>query len=230
MEVAAFKIASFEIVDLQLIEKAAGTGKPLILSTGMASLSEIELAVETARRAGCSQLALLKCTSAYPARPEEMNLRVIPHLRDAFQVPVGLSDHTLGSAVAVAAVVLGACVVEKHFTVDRNLPGPDSPFSMTPQEFRDMVDAIRTAEKALGNVCYGLSASESPSLVFRRSLFVVEDMKAGDTFDESNLRAIRPGNGLPPKYLKEVLGRYAARDLERGMPLQWEDILGKRQA
>jgi N-acetylneuraminate synthase len=225
MGVPVHKVASFEIVDIPLIEKMARTGKPLIISTGMATLGEIEEAVQAARRAGATQIALLKCTSAYPAPPEEMNLRTIPHMAEAFSVPVGLSDHTLGIAVPVAAVALGICIVEKHFTLSRDIPGPDSAFSLEPQEFKAMVEAIRTVEKALGTVQYGVSDRESKSRVFRRSLFVVKDMKAGDVFTEENLRSIRPGHGLAPKYLKDILGARAACDLERATPLQWRHIV-----
>jgi N-acetylneuraminate synthase len=222
MGVPVHKVASFEIVDIPLIEKMARTGKPLIISTGMATLGEIEEAVQAARRAGATQIALLKCTSAYPAPPEEMNLRTIPHLAEAFGVPVGLSDHTLGIAVPVAAVALGACIVEKHFTLSRDIPGPDSAFSLEPQEFKAMVEAIRTVEKALGTVYYGVSEQEARSRAFRRSLFVVRDMKAGEVFTEENVRSIRPGYGLPPKYLQDVLGHLASRDIERGTPLSWD--------
>lgn len=224
MNVPAHKIASFEIVDIPLIEMMASTGKPLIISTGMASLSEIEEAVAAARNAGAAQIALLKCTSAYPAPPEEMNLRTIPHLADAFGVPVGLSDHTLGIAVPVAAAVLGACIIEKHFTLSRSVPGPDSAFSLEPQEFKMMVDAVRTTEKALGSVHYGVSERESKSMAFRRSLFVVKDMRAGDLFTEENVRSIRPGHGLHPRYLKDILGRRAAEGIAKGTPLAWDLI------
>lgn len=224
MGVPVHKVASFEIVDIPLIEKMASTGKPLIISTGMATLSEIEDAIRAARNAGATQIALLKCTSAYPAPPEEMNLRTIPHLAEAFGVPVGLSDHTLGIAVPVAAVALGACIVEKHFTLSRDIPGPDSAFSLEPHEFKAMVEAIRTAEKALGEVRYEVGKQEAKSRVFRRSLFVVKDMKAGEVFTEENVRSIRPGYGLPPKFLKEVLGRRAACDIKKGTPLKWRLI------
>jgi pseudaminic acid synthase len=221
MGVHVHKIASFEIVDIPLIEKIARTGKPLMISTGMATLSEITEAVKAARDAGATQIALLKCTSAYPAAPEEMNLRTIPHLSETFHVPVGLSDHTLGIAAPVAAVALGACIVEKHFTLSRSGPGPDSTFSLEPDEFKAMVEAVRTAEKAIGNVHYGVSEQESKSRVFRRSLFIVRDMKAGEKFTRENIRSIRPANGLPPKYLDEVLGRAAACDIASGTPLDW---------
>lgn len=219
MNVPAYKVASFEIVDIPLIEYMASKGKPMIMSTGMATMDEIGEAVQAARSAGASQIALLKCTSAYPALPDEMNLRTIPHLAEAFGVPVGLSDHTLGIAVPVAAVALGACIVEKHFTLSRSIPSPDSAFSLEPHEFKSMVEAIRTTEKALGNVYYGVNEKEAKSRIFRRSLFVVKDIKAGDVFSEENVRSIRPGQGLPPKYLKDVLGCRAAKDIKRGTPL-----------
>lgn len=224
MAVPAYKIASFELVDLPLIEYVARKGKPIILSTGMATKDEIEDAVTVASNAGAAGIALLKCTSAYPAAPEEINLNTIPDMSETFNLPVGLSDHTLGIAVSVAAVSLGACIVEKHFTLSRSVQGPDSAFSLEPAEFKEMVNAIRTAEKALGEVHYGGSKQEARGRVFRRSLFVVRDVKSGDVFTEDNIRSIRPGHGLPPKYLRNVLGRKASRDIERGTPLSWEDI------
>lgn len=224
MNVAVHKVASFELVDLPLLRRIARTGKPVIMSTGMATLEELEEAVGAIREAGGNQLALLKCTSAYPAPPEEMNLRTIPDLAQRFQVPVGLSDHTLGLAVPIAAVALGACIVEKHLTLSRKTPGPDSAFSLEPDEFKAMVDAIRTAEKALGQVNYQVGPSESKSRVFRRSLFVVEDVKAGELFTERNVRSIRPGYGLHTRHLAEVLGSKAARDIKRGTPLDWSLI------
>jgi pseudaminic acid synthase len=225
MGIPVHKVASFEIVDIPLIEKMAYTGKPMIISTGMASLDEIEIAFHAAQDAGATQIALLKCTSAYPAPPEEMNLRTIPHLAQALGVPTGLSDHTLGITVPVAAVALGACIVEKHFTLSRDMTGPDSTFSLEPHEFRSMVEAIRAAEKALGKVCYEITGREVSSRLFRRSLFVVDDMKAGELFTENNVRSIRPGHGLPTKFLKEVLARQAAQDIVRGTPLTWGLIL-----
>jgi pseudaminic acid synthase len=224
MHVPAYKIASCELIDLPLVRRVAQTGKPVIMSTGMATLSEIDDAVRTVRGTGNDQIALLKCTSAYPAPPEEMNLRTIPHLSQAFNLPVGLSDHTLGMAVAVAAVTLGACIVEKHFTLSRAIPGPDSAFSLEPHEFKAMVDAIRMAEKAAGAVSYEATDQEAISRVFRRSLFVVRDMKAGEVFSPENTRSIRPGHGLPPRFLETVWGRKAARAIERGTPLSWELI------
>ena len=225
MNVPAHKIASFELVDTELLKKVAATGKPVIMSTGMATLAEIDEAVRTLREAGCTQLALLKCTSAYPSLPEDMNLRTIPHLAEAFHVPVGLSDHTLGIAVPVAAVALGACIIEKHLTLRRSDGGPDAAFSLEPAEFRAMVDAVRVAEKALGKVNYEMSEKEQASRVFRRSLFVVKDMKAGEEFTLENVRSIRPGHGMPVKELDRVLGRKANTNLERGMPLV-EDHIG----
>jgi pseudaminic acid synthase len=222
LSVPVHKIASFEIVDIPLIEKMAATGKPLIISTGMATLGEIEEAVQAARAAGAKQIALLKCTSAYPAPVEEMNLCTIPHLADAFSVPVGLSDHTLGIEVPVAAVCMGACIIEKHFTLSRTKSGPDSAFSLEPHEFESMVKAIRIAEKSLGKVHYGVSAREVESRVFRKSLFVVRDVKKGEAFSDENIRSIRPGYGLHPRYLKNVLGRCATLDIKRGTPFQMD--------
>lgn len=224
--VPAYKVASFEIVDLPLLRRIGRTGKPVILSTGMATLAEIDEAVRTLREAGATQIALLKCTSAYPSPPEDMNLRTIPHLREAFGVPVGLSDHTLGIAVPVAAATLGACIIEKHFTLSRADGGPDSAFSLEPKEFRAMVEAVRTVERALGAVRYGPTEHESESLPFRRSLFVVKDVKAGEPFTEDNVRSIRPAYGLHPRYLDVVLGRRASRDIPAGTPLSWELVLG----
>ena len=225
INVPVYKIASFEIVDLPLIRRIARTGKPVIMSTGMATLAEIDEAVSTIRDAGNDQLALLKCTSSYPAPAEEMNLLTIPHLSQAFGVPAGLSDHTLGIAVPVAAVALGACIVEKHFTLSRSVSGPDSTFSLEPGEFKDMVEAIRTAEKALGSIHYGVGDHDRHSRIFRRSLFVVKDMKAGEKFTPDNVRSIRPGYGLHPRYLDHVITRSAAQDIKRGTPLRW-DLLG----
>ncbi|MCJ7656087.1 MAG: pseudaminic acid synthase [Dehalococcoidia bacterium] len=220
--VPAYKVASFEIVDIPLIEYIASKGKPVIISTGMATQDEIDEAIQAARRGGAGQIALLKCTSAYPASPEEMNLRAIPDMARKFKVPVGLSDHTLGIAMPVAAVALGACIIEKHFTLSRSIPGPDSAFSLEPDEFRTMVEAVRTAEKALGKISYKSSEQEAKSRVFLRSLFVVKDIQKGEVFTEENVRSIRPGYGLHPRHLKEVLGKRAARDIQLGTPLNWE--------
>ena len=225
MGVPAYKVASFELVDIPLIQRMARTGKPLIMSTGMATLEEIEEALQAAREAGAMQVALLKCTSAYPASAEEMNLRTIPEMARRFEVPVGLSDHTMGIAAPVAAVAVGACIIEKHLTLSRSTPGPDSAFSLEPLEFKAMVDAVRTAEQALGEVHFGLSEKEEASRVFRRSLFVVEDVKQGETFNTANVRSIRPGHGLHPRHLTEVLGKRAARGIKRGTPLSWEFVV-----
>jgi N-acetylneuraminate synthase len=221
MNVPAFKIASFENVDMGLLKKIARTGKPIIMSTGMATLAEIDEAVQTIRDAGGEQLALLKCTSAYPSPPEEMNLRTIPHLAEAFNVTVGLSDHTLGVSVPVAAVAMGARIIEKHFTLSRSTPGPDSAFSLEPQEFKAMVEAVRTTEQALGTVHYGVTPQDAKSRVFRRSLFVVQDMRAGEAFTHENVRSIRPANGLHTRHLDEIIGQRASQDIARGTPLAW---------
>ena len=222
MNVPAHKLASFELVDIGLIQKMARTGKPLIMSTGMATVEEIEEAVQAAGQAGATQIALLKCTSAYPATPDDMNLRTIPELAKRFGVPAGLSDHTMGSVVAVAAVTLGACIIEKHITLSRSLKGPDSEFSMEPQEFKAMVEAIRTTERALGTVHFGVSAQEASSRAFRRSLFVVQDLRRGEPFTNQNIRSIRPAHGLHTRHLAQVLGKRASRDILRGTPLDWD--------
>jgi len=229
LDVPVHKVASFENVDIPLIRKMAGTGRPLIISTGMATLPEIEEAVSSARAAGAREIALLKCTSAYPAPPDETHLSTIPHLEDVFHVPVGLSDHTLGVAVPIAAVALGASIVEKHFTLSRSIPGPDSVFSLEPHELKEMVSAIRTVEKAVGSVHYGLSTQETASASFRRSLFVVNNVKAGEVFTPGNVRSIRPACGIHPRYLTEVLGRHAVCNIERGTPVSW-DLVGPPQS
>lgn len=228
MHVPAYKIASFELTDIGLIRRVAATGKPIIMSTGMATLAEIEEAVEAARSAGATELALLKCTSAYPSPPEEMNLLTIPHLSQAFGVPAGLSDHTLTVSVPVTAVTLGACIVEKHLTLSRSVPGSDSAFSLEPEEFKAMVEAVRCAGRSMGSVHYGPSPDEEKSRGFRRSLFVVEGVKCGELLSPANVRSIRPANGLHPRYLDEVIGRRATRNVERGTPLSW-DLVGPRQ-
>jgi pseudaminic acid synthase len=224
MDVPAHKVASFELVDIPLIQKMARTGKPLIMSTGMATVEEIEEAVQSAQEAGATQIALLKCTSAYPALPDEMNLLTIPEMIRRFEVPVGLSDHTMGIAAPVVAVALGACIIEKHLTLSRLTPGPDSAFSLEPHEFKAMVDEVRTAGKALGEVRFGASGKEKASLAFRRSLFVVEDIREGETFTVANVRSIRPAHGLHPRHLSEVLGKKAAHGIKRGTPLRWEFV------
>lgn len=222
MDVPVYKIASFELVDFPLIKRVAATGKPLILSTGMATLLEIEEALQIIRDAGGDEVVLLKCTSAYPAAPEDMNLRAISQFSEKFGVPVGLSDHTMGITAPVAAVALGACMIEKHFTLSREVSGPDSAFSLEPQEFKAMVDAVRAAEAALGSIEFGISESEATSRPFRRSLFVVRDVGAGEVFTAENVRSIRPGYGLHTKHLEEIIGRKATRDIRRGTPLSWD--------
>jgi len=222
MDVPAYKIASFELVDIPLIKYVTQTAKPLIMSTGMATLAEIDEAVTTARAAGCKEIALLKCTSAYPADPAEMNLSTIPHMAQAFGVPVGLSDHTLGIAVPLVAVSLGACIIEKHITLSRTIPGLDSAFSLEPKEFKEMVDSIRTAEMALGRVCYNMADKERASFVFRRSLFIVKDIRKGEIFTNENVRSIRPGYGLPPKYFDILMGLKVSRDVKKGTAVSWE--------
>ena len=220
-----YKIASFENTDLPLIARAAATGKPLIMSTGMATAAEIDEAVRTARAAGCKDLVLLKCTSSYPADPAASNLSTIPHLRDMFDCHVGLSDHTMGIGAAVAAVALGAVAIEKHITVSHDDGGVDSAFSMEPNELAALVRETRTAALARGTVSYGPTEAEIASLVFRRSLYVVEDLKAGDILDAANLRAIRPGLGLKAKYLPDLLGKRVSRDVARGTAASW-DLIG----
>lgn len=226
MDVPAFKVASFELVDLPLLSRVAATGRPLVLSTGMATAEEIDEAVAAVAAAGGEELVLLKCTSAYPAEPETMHLRTIPDLANRFAVPVGLSDHSMDAAVPVAAVALGACFLEKHLTLSRSEPGPDSHFSLEPDEFRRTVETVRLAERALGEVRYGPQPHEALSLSHRRSLFVVQNIARGERFSPDNVRSIRPADGLPPKHVTEVLGRRAARDLEQGTPLAWSDIEG----
>lgn len=227
MDVPVHKVASFENVDLPLLRRIAQTGKPVIMSTGMATLGEIEESVQTLRAAGTTDLALLKCTSSYPSPPDAINLHTIPHLAQAFQTAVGLSDHTMGTAVPVAAVALGACIIEKHFCLSRAEPGPDTAFSLEPQEFKQMVESVRTAEAALGHVHYGIEPREEVSRVFRRSLFVVQDMRAGEAFTAENVRSIRPGHGLHTRYLDNVIGQCAAHDIARGTPLAWQLVAGR---
>jgi len=217
----AYKIASFEAIDLPLIAYVAARGKPMIISTGMANLDEIEEAVSTAREKGCDQIVLLHCVSSYPAPDEQSNLRTIPDLADRFGVVTGLSDHTFGSAVAVASIALGGSVVEKHFTLRRADGGPDSAFSLEPDEFKSLVRDCKRAWRALGTATYDLQGCEKGSLAFRRSIYVVRDIAAGEELTIENVRSIRPGYGLAPKHLPELLGRRASRDLKRGEPLDW---------
>lgn len=219
------KVASFELVDIPLLKKIGSTGKPVIMSTGMASREEVQEALDALRTSGCSEITLLKCTSAYPAAPEDANLQTIPAMAAEFGCAVGLSDHTLGIAVPVAAVTLGAKVIEKHFTLSRDDGGADSGFSLEPDEFKAMVEAVRTATKALGTVQYGGSPGDEKSKVFRRSLFVVKNIEAGEEFTPDNVRSIRPGYGLMPKELDNVLGRKAACNITRGTPLNWDHCI-----
>lgn len=222
MDVPAFKVASFELVDLPLVRRMAETGRPLIMSTGMATEAEIDEAVATARSVGATDIALLKCTSAYPSPPEAVNLRAIPAMAERWGLPVGLSDHTLGDVVAVGAVALGACIVEKHMKLSSDDSSPDSAFSLDKDGFRRMVDAIRIAELALGQPAIGPTAKEEESRRFRRSLFVVADVAAGEPLTETNVRSIRPADGLHTRHYEAVLGRRAAHAIERGTPLSWD--------
>lgn len=223
LDVPCYKIASFENTDLPLIEKVAKTGKPLIISTGMASIAELDETVRTARAAGCSQLILLKCTSTYPATPENTNIKTIPHLRELFNVEVGLSDHTMGIGVSVASVALGATVIEKHFTLSRADGGVDSTFSIEPNELQSLVIETERAWQALGAITYGAaSAQEEKSKVYRRSLYIARDMKAGETLDHESIRAIRPGLGLPPKFKGTIIGKTIRKDTSRGTPVSWD--------
>ena len=222
--VPCYKIASFENVDLPLIRKVARTGKPIIASTGMTTVAELSDLVQTVRENGCTDLTLLKCTSSYPASPEGTNLRTIPHMRELFGCAVGLSDHTLGIGAAVASVALGAAVIEKHFTLSRAEGGVDAAFSLEPAEMAQLVRECRTAALALGAVSYERTEQEQKSLQFRRSLYVVEDMKAGDAFTEKNLRRIRPGMGISPKYYDALLGRCVKCDVKRGTPVSWDIV------
>jgi len=230
MDIPLYKIASFEVNDIPLIKKIAAVGKPIIMSTGMATLEEIEEALATIAIEGNEQVAILKCTSAYPAPPEEMHLITIPDMQERFGIPIGLSDHTLSSEVAEAAVALGACIIEKHFTLSQDDKGPDSAFSLEPDEFKAMVDAIRTVESnpakaddlnpaILGAVQYGTSGKDKATAKFRRSLFVVEDMQEGEEFTHKNIRCIRPADGLAPKHLEAIIGKQATANITRGTPL-----------
>ncbi|MGN0938042.1 MAG: pseudaminic acid synthase [Selenomonas sp.] len=224
LDAPLYKIASFENIDLPLIQRVAETKKPLIASTGMATVAELDELVRTARENGCPDVTLLKCTSSYPASPAGTNLRTLPHLRELFRCRVGLSDHTLGIGAAVASIALGATVIEKHFTLARKDGGVDSAFSMEPEEFAQLVRECRTAYEALGEISYGSQEQEKASLVFRRSLYVVKDIKKGERFTEKNLRSIRPALGLPPKYYDVVLGKRASQDVARGTALAWEMV------
>jgi len=225
LNVAAYKIASFENIDLPLIRKVAKTGKPIIMSTGMATVSELNEAVEVARDEGCGDIILLKCTNSYPSTPENSNLLTIPHMKKLFNVQVGLSDHTLGIGVSIGAVALGATVIEKHFTLDRTEGGVDSVFSLEPAELNALVIESKRTWQALGKIQYGPNDQEFESLKFRRSVYIVEDIKKGEQLTKDNLRCIRPGLGLSPKYYDILLGKKVNCDLEKGTPMHW-DLIG----
>ena len=224
LNVPAYKIASFENNHLPLIARAAATGKPLIISTGMASLGELEQAVNVARSAGCKDLILLKCTSTYPAKPTNTNIRTIPHLRELFNCEVGLSDHTMGVGVAVAAVALGATVIEKHFTLDRAEGGVDSAFSLEPSELVNLVTESERAWESLGNVTYGPTEAEQKSLIFRRSIYIAADIEEGESFSKENIRIVRPGHGAPPSMYQKILGKKASRSYKKGEPLKLDNL------
>jgi N-acetylneuraminate synthase len=224
LDVPCYKIASFENTDLPLIRRVAATGKPLIISTGMASIAELDETVRTAREYGCRDLILLKCTSTYPANASDTNILTIPHMRELFGCEVGLSDHTMGIGVAIASVALGATVIEKHFTISRADGGVDSAFSMEPSEMKQLVEESERAWRALGAVSYGASEAEKKSLVYRRSLYISEDIKAGEELTLNNVRVIRPGLGLPTKYFDVVLGKKLNRNVKRGTPINWDLI------
>lgn len=222
LNVSAYKVASFENTDWPLLKKIASTRKPVIMSTGLATLADLDEAVKVLRRNGCDDLILLKCTSTYPATPENTNLLTIPHMREMFNCHIGLSDHTMGIGAAIAAVSLGARVVEKHFTLSREDGGVDSAFSIEPAELSALVTESERAYLSLGEIYYGVQESELKSLRFKRSLYVVEDVKAGDHFTKENVRVIRPGDGMQPKYYDQVLGKIAGKDIKAGTPLSWE--------
>ena len=226
LDVPFYKIASFENTDLPLIRKVASTGKPIIISTGMAAIAELDETITSAKQAGCQNLILLKCTSSYPSTPKDTNLLTIPHLRDLFDdIQVGLSDHTLGIGVAVASVALGATVIEKHFTLNRADGGVDAAFSMEPQEMKQLVIETERAWQAMGKISYGVTAAEQKSLIFRRSLYIAQNMQSGDILTPDNLRAIRPGQGLPPKYYNLLLGKKIKVDVQAGTPVKWELLM-----
>ena len=226
LDAPLYKIASFENIDIPLIKKVAATGKPVIISTGAATIAQIDEAVRTLRENNCEQFVLLKCTSTYPATPANSHIRTIPHMAQLFNCHVGLSDHTLGIGVPVAAVALGAIAVEKHFTLARADGGVDSAFSLEPSEMKALVEESQRAWEALGRVQYGVQKVEKNSTSFKRSLYIAKDIQAGEAFTSENIRAVRPGDGLAPKYYELLLGKHAPRDLKGGKPLRWEDVLG----
>ena len=222
LNVPCYKIASFENTDIELLKRVASTKKPIIISTGMANLSELDEAVTTVRECGCKDLILLKCTSSYPASPENSNILTIPHMRDLFKCEIGISDHTYGIGVSVAAVALGATFIEKHFTISRKEGGVDSNFSLEPSEMEDLVKESKRAWEAKGIINYGPTKKETKSLIFRRSIYVVKDIKKGELFTEENIKSIRPGLGLPIKYISKVIGRKASKNLQKGTPISWD--------
>jgi len=224
LESPCYKIASFENIDIPLIRKVALTGKPMIISTGMATIAELDETVRTAREYGCNDIILLKCTSTYPATPENTNLQTIPHMQDLFNCEVGLSDHTLGIGASIASVTLGATVIEKHFTLSRAEGGVDAAFSLEPDEMRLLVEESKRAWQALGRIIYGPTEAEKKSMIFRRSLYITQNLKAGDVLTKENIRSIRPGHGLPPKYLDVVLGKKVAMDVKKGTPVSWQIV------
>jgi N-acetylneuraminate synthase len=224
LDVPCYKVASFENTDIPLIRKIASTGKPMIISTGMATVAELDETVRTARKSGCKDIILLKCTSTYPSTPENTNILTIPHMRELFGCEIGLSDHSMGLGVAVASVALGATVIEKHFTLNRNDGGVDSAFSLEPAEMKALVKETERAWLALGKINYGPTSQEKKSMTFRRSLYVCKDLKAGDVLSKENVRAIRPGYGLAPKFFDLVMGKRVNRDMKRGEALRWEFI------
>lgn len=222
LNVPAYKVASFEFIDIPLIEYIASKGKPIIMSTGIATLGEIEEAINTCRLVGNDQIILLKCTSSYPAKLDDANLITLPNMKETFDVEVGVSDHTLGTTVPIVSVALGAKVIEKHFILDKRIGGPDATFSLDEKEFSEMVKAVREAEKTIGKVDYSMNETKMKNRLLGRSLFVVKDIKKGDSFTQENIRSIRPGNGISVKYINEFLGRKAVLDIKRGVPLKWD--------
>lgn len=224
MKIPAYKVASFEIGDIELLKKVASTGKPVIISRGMASMEEIKLALSTLKKNGSGPIAVLHCVSSYPTNPEEMNLATIPDIKKRFKVVTGLSDHTLTTSIAVASVALGASIVEKHFTLNRADGGLDSAFSLEPEELRFLIKSIREVEKSIGKACYSSGRKESENTVFKKSIFAVQDIKAGDKFTRQNIRSIRPGYGLAPKYFSKIIEKKAKENIERGTPTNWDMI------
>jgi pseudaminic acid synthase len=220
----AYKIASFELIDLPLIKYVASTGKPMILSTGMADAREIQEAIETAREGGCKEMAILHCVSGYPAPAGDYNLRIIPDMAQRFDLVIGLSDHTMGNTTAIASIAMGASIIEKHFTLDRNSGGPDDSFSLEPEELKRLCEDSKVAWESLGKVSYERKKSEKGNVLFRRSLYVIKDIKAGETITNENVKSIRPGFGMPPKFFGQIMGRVTLRDIDRGTPLSMKDL------